>query len=125
MTLKFESKGSWSAFEAYLNRQKSDKVFAALDKYGSIGVNALRAATPVDTSGTANAWTYEIKRGSGKYSIHWRNTNMVDGIPIVVMLQYGHGTGTGGYVAGRDFINPAILPVLDQIVNDFMREVTR
>jgi len=125
MSLKFETRGAWSATFAYLNRQNSDRALAVLEKYGPIGVSALRSVTPVDSSATAAAWTYEVKKGGGKFSIHWSNTNEVAGMPIVMMLQYGHGTGTGGYVAGRDFINPAIRPIFDQMVADAMREVTR
>lgn len=125
MTLKIEHKGSHSSTQAWLRKLQSGQIFAVLDKYGQMGVDALRGATPVDSSETASAWTYEAKPTPRGYSIHWRNTHLVDGIPVAVMLQYGHGTGTGGYVVGRDFINPAIRPIFDQIMADLMREVTK
>lgn len=100
-------------------------MFNVLDKYGAIGVAALRAGTPVESSETANSWTFEIAKKGTSYSIHWKNTHLVGGVPLAIMLQYGHGTGTGGYVAGRDYINPAIKPIFDQMLTDLMREVTR
>lgn len=123
--LQVTHRGSHSAAEAWLRKLQTNQIFAILDKYGQMGVDALRSATPVDSSETANSWTYETAQRGRGYSIHWRNTHLVDGIPVAVMLQYGHGTGTGGYVAGRDFINPAIRPIFDQIIADFMREVTK
>jgi hypothetical protein len=89
-----------------------------------MGVAALSNATPVETGETANAWYYKIVRRKGYYSIRWYNSHIEDGMPIAVLLQYGHGTGTGGYVQGRDYINPAIRPIFDQMINDFWREVT-
>ena len=86
---------------------------------------ALASATPVDTGQTANSWYYEIERANGKVSITFYNSNIQNGIPIAIILQYGHGTGTGGWVQGRDYINPAIQPIFDKIANAAWREVTK
>jgi len=91
------------------------ELFATLGKFGSVGVNALSNATPTESGETANSWYYTIEQRRGYYSIRWHNRHIEDGVPIAVILQYGHGTGTGGYVEGRDYINPAIRPVFDQI----------
>lgn len=122
--IKITTKGDWGKTERYLRRMQSSQAFAILDKYGQQGVAALSAATPVDTTETAQSWTYEIVRRKGYYAIHWHNTHMEDGIPIAVILQYGHGTGTGGYVQGRDYIMPAIQPIFDQMINEIWKEVT-
>jgi hypothetical protein len=122
--ITFTQKGSFKNIEAYLKRLNNAKHMAILDKYGAMGVAALSNATPVETGETANAWYYKIVRRKGYYSIRWYNSHIEDGMPIAVLLQYGHGTGTGGYVQGRDYINPAIRPIFDQMINDFWREVT-
>jgi hypothetical protein len=96
-----------------------------LNKYGTMGVNVLSNATPVDSGITAGSWYYTIEQRRGYYSIRWHNRHDVNGTPLAVMLQYGHGTGTGGYVEGRDFIMPAIRPIFEQMANDAWREVTR
>ena len=118
-------KGDFSNTERYLARLKSAQLFAVLSKYGTLGQNALSNATPVESGRTAASWSYSIQQRPGYYSIRWHNSHIEDGIPIAVILQYGHGTGTGGYVQGRDYIMPAIRPVFDQIVAEAMREVTR
>lgn len=97
------------------------KHFSALDRYGRMGVDVLSRATPVDTGLSSLSWDYRIIKNPP--GIEWHNTNTVNGTPVVILIQYGHGTGTGGYVAGRDFINPAIKPVFDQIVNDIWKVV--
>lgn len=89
-----------------------------------MGVDALSAATPVDSGETARSWTYQIVRSSGYFSIRWLNTNRSNGVPIAILLQYGHGTGTGGYVQGRDYINPAMKPIFDQIEAEVRKVVT-
>ena len=124
MCIKFTTKGDWGKTYSYLKRLQSNKAFAIMEKYGQQGVTALAAATPVETSETANSWTYEVVRKKGYFAIHWHNTHVEDGIPIAVILQYGHGTGTGGYVQGRDYIMPAIQPIFDAMVNEIWREVT-
>lgn len=88
-----------------------------------MGVSALSSATPVDSSETANSWYFTIVQRKGYYSIRWHNRHVEHGVPISVLLQYGHATGTGGYVQGRDYINPAIRPIFDQMVSDFSKEV--
>lgn len=120
-----ESSGSFKNTEAFLQRMKRGEVFKALDKYGKEGVDALSKATPIDTSFTGHSWTYKIIKTRGQYTIEWHNTNIVDGIPVVILIQYGHATGTGGYVQGRDFINPVIRPLFDKIANEIWKEVVR
>lgn len=111
--------------ETFLERMKRQEQFRALEKFGPVGVAALASATPRDSSLTANSWTYEIIQKQGYYSIEWRNTHIEDGNSIAILLQYGHGTRTGGFVQGRDYINPAIRPVFDQIVADMWKVVTK
>lgn len=123
--ITIKQKGSFKNTERYLNRLKSAEVFSILSKYGSIGVNALSNATPVESGETASSWTYSIIQRRGYYSIRWHNTHVNDGVPIAVLLQYGHGTGTGGYVQGRDYINPAVRPIFEQIANEAWKEVTK
>lgn len=123
--ITFESKGSFRNTENFLNRMKDGQIFSALNKYGQEGVNALRDATPIDTSETANSWYYEVIRKSGQYSIVFRNRHIEDGVPIAVIIQYGHGTRTGGYVQGRDYINPVIRPLFDRIADDIWKAVTK
>src|SRR5580765_97869 len=116
-------KGSFRNTERYLSKLKSAQLFAVLNKYGSLGQNALSNATPADTGLAANSWFYTIEQRPGYYSIRWHNSDVENGFPVAVMIQYGHGTGTGGYVQGRDYINPAIRPIFDQIVAEAVREV--
>lgn len=125
MGIVITTKGDWGKTYSYLRRLQSAQAFAVMEKYGQRGVSALTAATPVESSETANSWTYEIVRKKGYYAIHWHNTHVENGIPIAVILQYGHGTGTGGYVQGRDYIMPAIQPIFDEMVNEIWREVTK
>lgn len=122
--ITFESTGSFKNMERFLERMSRGEIFRVLDKFGRMGVAALSNATPAETGLTANSWSYEVSKGSGGYSITWTNSHTVGGTPLVILLQYGHGTGTGGYVQGRDFINPAIKPVFDQIANEVWKAVT-
>lgn len=96
-----------------------------LDRYGREGVAALASATPVDSGLTANSWSYEIVRANGTVTINFKNSNIQNGVPIAIILQLGHATGTGGWVQGRDYINPAVRPIFDRIANDAWREVTK
>lgn len=123
--IKFRHKGDFSKATRYLERVKGAVRLSDLDKYGREGVAALASATPVDSGLTASSWYYEIVRTNGSVSINFNNSNIQNGVPIAVILQYGHGTGTGGYVQGRDYINPAIRPIFDRIANDAWREVTK
>lgn len=118
-------KGSFKNTERYLSKLKQAQLFAVLEKYGSIGVNALSNATPVESGETAASWTYSIVQRPGYYSIRWHNSHNHQGVPIAVLLQYGHGTGTGGYVQGRDYINPAVRPIFDQMTTEIGKEVTK
>jgi hypothetical protein len=117
-------KGSFKNTERYLSKLKSAQVFAILSKYGSLGQNALSNATPADTGLAASSWSYSIVQRPGYYSIRWHNSDTENGFPVAVMIQYGHGTGTGGYVQGRDYINPAVRPIFDQMVNEVWKEVS-
>ena len=122
--ISFRQKGDFSKLTNYLERAKNVVRLGDLDKYGRQGVAALASATPVETGKTASSWYYEIIRSKGSISISFFNSNIQNGVPIAVIIQYGHGTGTGGWVQGRDYINPAIQPIFDQIANDAWREVT-
>lgn len=110
--------------ERYLEFLKSGRMFDNLNHYGAMGVDALARATPLDTGETAHSWGYEIIRTGSSVTIAWFNTHRESRVNIAVILQYGHGTGTGGYVAGRDYINPAIRPIFDQILRDVWKQVT-
>lgn len=123
--IKFRHKGDFSKSLRYFEKVKGAVRLSDLDKYGREGVAALASATPVDSGLTASSWYYEIVRSNGSVSINFNNSNIQNGVPIAVILQYGHGTGTGGYVQGRDYINPAIRPIFDRIANDAWREVTK
>lgn len=125
MSIKITVKGDWKKTDKFLERVKNLFKLGVFDKYGRAGVNALQAATPVDSGLTANSWSYKIKRSHGKVSIVWSNSNVNKGVPIAVILQYGHGTGTGGYVAGRDYINPAMRSIFDNMADELWREVTK
>ena len=123
--ISFRQKGDFSKLSRYIEKAREAAKIGILDKYGREGVAALASATPVKTSKTASSWVYEIKRQNGSVSIVFKNTNIVNGVPIAIILQYGHGTGTGGWVEGRDYINPAIQPIFDEIANKAWREVTK
>ena len=123
--ISFRQKGDFSKLNRYLERVKESAKIGVLDKYGREGVAALASATPVGTGKTASSWYYEIKRQNGSVSLEFKNSNIKDGVPIAVILQYGHGTGTGGWVQGRDYINPAIQPIFDKIADSAWKEVTK
>lgn len=122
----FRHKGDFSRTEKFLERAKEAVKIGELDKYGRAGVAALASATPVDSGLTASSWYYTIERQNGRTSIIFNNSNVQNGwCNVAIILQYGHGTGTGGWVEGRDYINPAIQPIFDQIANDAWEEVTK
>lgn len=123
--IKFRQRGDFSKATRYLERVKGVFNLSILDKYGREGVAALASATPTETGKTASSWSYEIVRTNGSAKIEFHNSNIQNGVPIAIILQYGHGTGTGGWVEGRDYINPAIQPIFDRIVDEAWREVTR
>lgn len=120
-------RGSFRNAESFLNRMKKREYLKVLEKYGPRGVEALRAATPVDQGDTVAGWYYEIVDRPGYFAIHWLNANVVNPgtIPVAVLLQYGHATGNGAWVEGRDYINPAMRPIFDQMAAEMWREVTR
>jgi len=121
----FKHKGNFERTDRLLKGAKEKKYLKVLDKYGQEGVAALAAATPTDSGLTAESWDYKIQNGSGGYRIMWTNSNVNDGVPIAIIIQYGHGTGTGGYVQGRDYINPAMRSVFDNIADKAWEEVKR
>ena len=121
----FRQKGDFSKLSSYLEKAKEAARIGILDKYGREGVAALASATPVETGKTAGSWYYEIKRQNGSVSLVFNNSNINKGVPIAIVLQYGHGTGTGGWVQGRDYINPAIQPVFDRRAETAWKEVTK
>ena len=123
--IKFRQKGDFSKLTRFLEKAKENVRIGDLDKYGREGVAALSSATPVDTGTTANSWYYKIENKSGSVKISFYNSNIQNGVPIAIILQYGHGTRNSGWVEGRDYINPAIQPIFDKITNDAWREVTK
>lgn len=123
--ITFRQKGDFSKLNRYLERVKNAIRIGDLDKYGREGVAALSSATPVKTGRTATSWNYEINRTKNGAVISFGNSNIQNGVPIAIILQYGHGTGTGGWVEGRDYINPAIRPVFDKIAENAWKEVTK
>ena len=125
MPIKFVQKGNFTRTSIFFEKCKNIFRKGTLDMYGREGVAALSMATPVDTGKTAASWRYEVTNKPGELSISWINDSTTkDGIPIVVLIQYGHGTGNGGYVKGNDFINPAIKPIFDKIADALWKEVT-
>lgn len=121
--IKFEHKGDFSKVTKFLERAKKGARVTVLDKYAQEGVNALMSATPVETGKTAGSWYYEIEKGRSITKINFCNSNVNKGVNIAIILQTGHGTGTGGWVEGRDYINPAIQPVFDRIADTAWKEV--
>ena len=123
--ISFRQKGDFSKLTRYLERVKEATKIGILDKYGKEGVAALASATPTETGKTASSWYYEIEHQNGSAKISFNNSNINKGVPIAIILQYGHGTGTGGWVQGRDYINPAIQPLFDRIAEEAWKEVTK
>lgn len=122
--IELKQQGDFSKLTRFLEKAKEVVRLGDLDKYGREGVAALASATPIETGLTASSWYYEIIHKSGSATITFNNSNIQNGVPIAIILQYGHGTGTGGYVQGRDYINPAIQPIFDKIAIEAWREVT-
>lgn len=122
--ITFKHRGNFNNTERFFKRAQKMDFYKNLEKYARAGVAALASATPVDTGLTAASWDYEIRKEKNKVSIYWTNSNIQNGVPIAVILQYGHGTNNGGYVQGRDYINPAIQPIFDQIAESAWKEVT-
>ena len=123
--ITFRQKGDFSKLSRYLEKVKEAAKVGVLDKYGQAGVAALSSATPVESGLTSQSWYYEIEHTKSSAVIRFLNSNVNKGVPIAIILQYGHGTGTGGWVEGRDYINPAIQPIFDNIAEDAWKEVTK
>lgn len=123
--ISFRSKGNFKKVTSYFERLKEAIHFGLLDKYGREGVEALSSMTPKETGKTASSWYYDIQNQNGVASITFYNSNVNEGVPIAIILQYGHGTGTGGWVQGRDYINPAIQPVFDSLADEAWKEVCK
>lgn len=123
--ISFRQKGDFSKLTAYLQRAKKGVNIRGLEKYAREAVSALESATPVKTGLTASSWYYDITDENGIVRISLCNSNIQNGVPIAIILQYGHGTRNGGWVQGRDYINPAVQPIFDKIVNDAWKEVSK
>ena len=123
--IRFRQRGDFSSLTSYFQRIKEVIKFSDLDKYGREGVVALEMYTPKDTGLTSRSWKYRIEHGNETVSISFYNTNINQGVSIAVILQYGHGTRNGGWVEGRDYINPAIRPIFDKIAEEAWKEVTK
>ena len=122
--ITFTHKGNFDKTESFLNKIKERQYMRTLRKYAEKGVSALASATPKDTGKTASSWSYDIKESPGETVITWSNSNVNKGVNIAVILQYGHGTKNGGYVRGIDYINPAMKPIFEEMVQNIWREVT-
>ena len=122
--IKCTVKGDFRKFKRFLSKCQSVDFDSLLAQYAEEGVEALKSATPVVTGKTAASWGYEIVKERKKVSIIWTNSNVNDGVPIAIILEYGHGTGWGGYVQGRHYISPAIQPIFDKMVESAWKEVT-
>lgn len=123
--ITFRHKGDFSKLGKFLERAKEAVRLGDLNKYGREGVAALKSGTPVESGKTADSWYYEIVNKNGLIRLNFLNSNVNDGVPIAVIIQLGHGTGTGGWVEGRDYINPAIRPIFDRIADEMWKEVTK
>lgn len=122
--ITFSQKGDFHKTEEFLKKARQNAFYKHLDEYARIGVEALHDSTPIDTGETANSWSYKVDISKDSATITWLNTHTNKGENIAILVQYGHGTGTGGYVHGRDYINPAMRPVFDKIAENVWKEVT-
>lgn len=122
--ISFEFSGSFKKTESFLNSVAKLDIMGILNTYGRVGVVALSGATPAESGLASSSWGYEVSKNGGTYTISWTNSDVENGFPVAIMLQYGYGTGTGGYVQGRDYINPAIQPVFDMIADKVWKAVT-
>lgn len=123
--ITFRQKGDFSKLTRYLTKVKAAAKVSVLDRFGKEGVAALSSATPKDSGLTSESWFYETEITNGSATISFHNSNVNKGVPIAIILQYGHGTNNGGYVQGRDYINPAIQPIFDKMAEEAWKEVTR
>jgi hypothetical protein len=122
--ISLSSSGSFASTEAFLKKMAIFNITSVLSSSGQAGVNALASATPAESGLAANSWTYEVQADKDSAVIVWHNTDLENGFPVAIMLQYGYATGTGGFVAGRDYINPAIEPIFQQIITNIGKAVT-
>lgn len=123
--INIRQKGDFKNLSSFLEKTKEKLNLGLLDKYGREGVAALQAATPKDTGRTSESWYYKIERKNGSVSLTFHNSNQNKGVPIAIILQYGHATGNGGYVEGVDYINPALRPIFDKIAEEAWKEVKK
>lgn len=123
--IKAQTKGDFSKTLNYLGKLKRGVSINTLKQYGEEGVKALASATPVDTGLTAKSWYYKIEETKDETTISFHNSNVQNGVLIAILLQYGHGTRNGGWVQGRDYINPVIQPLFDKLADDAWKEVKR
>lgn len=123
--ISFRHKGEFKKVTRYLVNAKKAVKISDLERFGREGIAALASATPVDTGLTAGSWYYEIEQNNGSAVIRFNNSNIQNGVSIAIILQYGHGTNNGGWIQGRDYINPAIQPIFDKIARDAWKEVTK
>lgn len=121
----FTQKGDLKKTDRFLSGLVGRHYMRKMAHYGEMGVNALKNATPKDTGATANAWRYEIVEEPGRTALYWRNDNVVDGVNVAILLQYGHGTRNGGFVEGIDYINEAIRPIFEKMAQEAWKEVVR
>lgn len=125
MGVVFRHKGDFKKTKKFLDKLEKKDYYKNVENLAREGVRALSAATPFESGVTASSWGYELHDSGEALEIIWTNSNVNEGVPIAIILQYGHGTGTGGYVQGRDYINPAIKPIFDKIADDVWKEVTK
>lgn len=123
--ITFRQEGDFSKLTSFLEKSKELFNVGILDKYGRKGVEALAAATPIDSGETANSWYYRIENKNGSAAIVFCNSHIQNGVPIAIILQYGHGTRNGGWAEGRDYINPALQPIFDELVKEAWKEATK
>jgi hypothetical protein len=123
--ITFTHKGDFNKTTKFLEKNLSPNYLDILYKYGNIGIDLLSSATPTRTGETANSWYFDIEDKNSNLKLIFYNSKMIEGVPLVILLQYGHGTRNGGYVEGIDFINPTLKPLFDQITNDIWKEVVR
>lgn len=124
MGIEVDSVGKFENTFKWLNDMSNRSYVRQLDQYGRRGVDILSASTPMDSGQTAASWSYDIQQSTSGVTINWYNSNVNDGVNIAIIIQYGHGTGTGGYVQGRDYINPALRPIFDKLSEEVRRVVT-
>lgn len=123
--LKITQKGDFHKTESFLKRDRAEIIWNILSQYGAIGCSRLAQATPVDSGKTAASWYYTIEKTGRGYRINWSNSNVNDGVPIAILIQYGHGTRNGGYVPPNDYVNPAMKPILESVADEAWKEVTK